>query len=119
MVWHHSVTATDGAEQRRLRKQYQELFDFVRDVLNRHDPVGIGYTPDEYEPEVGTILPRLREAADVDALQRIVHEEFCVWFSSGSGSREVQIANGESTAGPLSRYRGIAEEIWSRVKGAS
>jgi hypothetical protein len=109
------VTEEWRTDRRGLREQYDGLFAFVRDVVNRHDPVGIAYTPDEYEPEVGTILPRLGEAADVDALQRIIHEEFCVWFSSGDGSREGKIADGEATAGPLSRYRGIAEEIWSHL----
>jgi hypothetical protein len=36
--------------------------------------------PDEYEPEVGTILPRLKTAHSVPDIRQIIREEFLRWF---------------------------------------
>jgi len=51
-------------ERQALRRHYPVLFDEVSSILFRHDPIGINFetNTDEYEPEVGTILPRLKEA---------------------------------------------------------
>ena len=90
------------AERTELRKKYDELFDQIAEILFRHDPVGINFSTntDEYEPEVGTILPRLsvcRSALDVRGL---VHEEFVRWFDV-------------TTAGAVNGYETIANEIWA------
>src|SRR5258708_27143011 len=49
-------------ERRRLKVEYRHLFGQVESLLFRHDPVGINFETniDEYDPGVGTILPRLR-----------------------------------------------------------
>jgi hypothetical protein len=46
-------------ERRRLRGEYVGLVDQVQALLFRHDPMGINFdfNTDEYDPEVGTILP--------------------------------------------------------------
>jgi hypothetical protein len=69
------------------------LFDF--------DPIGINLVEntDEYRPEAETITLRLAEAATVDDVRRIVHEEFVRWFD-------------ENLAGPEDRYGAIAGDIW-------
>jgi hypothetical protein len=89
-------------ERRQLRAHYGLLFDSVAALLFRHDPIGIAFDNDnldEYEPEAGTILPRLRSCeSPADALCAI-HEEFVRWF-------------GADTAGPVERYAEIASEIW-------
>jgi hypothetical protein len=89
------------AERRRLRTEYGELFDSTAALLFRHDPVGINFeeNKDEYEPEAGTILPRLHACQSVEEVARVVHEEFVRWF-------------GASTAGPEEGYKQIASEIW-------
>jgi hypothetical protein len=73
-------------------------------LLYRHDPIGIAFEDvknyDEYEPEVRTILPRLREATSGEDVLQLVHEEFVHWF-------------GADTAGPKERYAAIARDIWS------
>jgi hypothetical protein len=54
-------------------------------ILNRHDPVGLirmGMPEDEYEPEVGASLPRLREAAGPQDVQRVLLEAFEHWFGT-------------------------------------
>jgi hypothetical protein len=89
------------AERKRLKAEYRELYDEVAALLFRHDPVGINFkdNTDEYEPEVGTILPRLRSCHSVDDVRHLVHREFVRGFDA-------------STAGPEEHYAKIATEIW-------
>ena len=89
-------------ERRRLKGEFGSLYGEVTALLFRHDPIGINseVNPDEYEPEVGTILPRLAGCTSPDDVLSVVHEEFVRWF------------NGEHTAGLRERYREIANEIW-------
>ena len=93
------------------KDDYQNLYRDLTALLYRHDPMGLaaaGCPKDEYEPEVGTIIPRLKEAQRVEDVRRIVHEEFLRWF------------DGKQMAGPESVYNGIAHEIWGKFycKGA-
>ena len=97
-------------ERRRLRAEYAGLFDQVQSLLFRHDPVGINFETnmDEYDSEVGTILPRLRSCASAEEVCRVVHEEFVRWF-------------GADTAGSREHYSNISTEIWrlwQRFRGA-
>lgn len=74
-----------------IKSKYGALFNEVEEILFRHDPMGINFgdNTDEYAPEVGTILPRLKEAKSEVDVQRIIHEEFMRWFghpSSGAPS---------------------------------
>jgi hypothetical protein len=49
-------------ERKALSGTYKRLFTEVSAILFRHDPIGINFegNTDEYDPEAGTILPRLR-----------------------------------------------------------
>ena len=78
------------------------LFDKTLAVLTRGDPIGLirdGAPPDEYSPEARTILPRLANAASLDELREIVHQEFIKWF-------------GVEVAGEKTRYERIAIDLW-------
>ena len=88
-------------ERRRLRAEFGELFDATAEMLFRHDPIGISFenNVDEYEPEVGTIPPRLRSCKAADDVLTVVHEEFVRWFDP-------------VTAGSRERYAEIASELW-------
>jgi hypothetical protein len=88
-------------ERRRLKVRYGKLFDDVAALLFRHDPVNINFETnrDEYEPEVGTILPRLRNCVSAEDVCRVTHEEFVRWF-------------GAESAGTEQHYAKIAAEIW-------
>jgi hypothetical protein len=94
-------------ESRRKRHQslkavYGSLYSNVSRLLREADPIGLiamGAPDDEYDPEVSTILPRLREANTAVDVQRIVHEEFVRWF-------------GADIAGPITDYADIAERMW-------
>ncbi len=86
----------------KLKRKYKALFDRLSQVLFEADPVGINFesNTDEYDPEVGTILPRLQGAQSADDVQTIVHEEFCRWF-------------GPETAGARECYAAVSQQVWS------
>jgi hypothetical protein len=93
-------------ERRRLKAQYGALFDSMAALLYRHDPIGINFddNKDEYEPEAGTILPRLSGCRSAEDVLQVVHEEFVRWFDRG-------------TAGPPEHYEKIASEVWQLWQG--
>jgi len=84
---------------RQARAESPDLFAAIVAILFRHDPIGInfGLNTDEYEPEAGTILPRLRDFQGEAEVCRVVHEEFCRWFGN---------------VGDRAEYAPIAHEIW-------
>ncbi|MHB0935948.1 MAG: hypothetical protein ACYDCO_12685 [Armatimonadota bacterium] len=90
----------DNASQ--LKQDYQSLFRQLRDILLAEDPIGIYYdiNPDEYDPEIGSILPRLKNCKSVADMHDVVYQDFVRWF-------------GPRTAGAKERYQRIAERIWS------
>jgi len=93
-----------GRRREELRSAYRVACEHVSSILLAEDPVGIDAQPhgDEYEPEAGTIVPRLRNSRSVDEVRRMVHEEFVAWF-------------GVVTAGPSEKYQTIARRIWKEV----
>jgi hypothetical protein len=88
-------------ERRRLKAEYGDLFDSLTALLFRHDPVGINFeiNEDEYQTEMGTILPRLRRCHTENEVLQVVHEEFVRWFDA-------------DTACPEERYAAITSEVW-------
>ena len=92
-------------EHKRLKAEYKELFSAVSEILFRHDPIGINFggNTDEYDPEAGTILPRLRPEHSVEDVTAIVREEFRRWFGA-------ECVRGEG------QYAAIAEEILNAYK---
>lgn len=87
--------------RKELKKQYRQLYTEVREILFRHDPIGInfGSNTDEYEPEVDTILPRLVTAGSAEELRRVIYEEFVRWFTP-------------EIAGSEANYDSVARDIW-------
>ena len=86
-----------------LKRAYGQLYVEVSRLVREADPIrliAIGAPDDEYDVEVGTILPRLREANSPSDVRRIVHEEFVRWFDVG-------------TAGPPEIYAAVSEQIWN------
>jgi hypothetical protein len=94
------VSAAKAERAHRLVGQ-EDLVAQLERLLFDRDPIGINFesNTDEYRPEAETITLRLPEARTEADLLRTIHEEFTRWF-------------GESTAGPVARYEGIASEIW-------
>ena len=96
-------------KRRLLKLRYGRLYSGLRSILLRHDPINLmfdGTPKDEYDPEVSTILPRLRHAGSVSDVRRLVHEEFVHWFDM-------------PTAGPESAYEAIATDIWALLQGTA
>jgi len=85
----------------KLKNQYKQLYKQVASVLLTHDPVGIffGDNVDEYDPEVSTILPKLKNCKSEKDVLELVYKEFVKWFD-------------ESIIGPKTKYKPIAKEIW-------
>lgn len=94
-------TARNISERKSLRARDQAFFDTVSALLYKHDPIGLNGAPrDEYEPEAGTIIPRLPECQDAASVHTVVYEEFIRWF-------------GADTAGPKSNYIGLSTDLWN------
>jgi hypothetical protein len=72
-----------------IKATYPELFRELTDIFHRHDPIGIPYCWDEYEPEVSTVLPRLLdEARSPDDAREILMQEFARWFNGDLGRED-------------------------------
>jgi hypothetical protein len=86
-----------------VRAEFGPLFQEVSAILFHHDPMRInaGFNSDEYDPEVGTILPRLKECRSARDVQKVVYEEFAQWFG---------------IPGEQQKYRAPSQEIWSAWK---
>ena len=83
-----------------LRTAQGGAFMQLAQILFEEDPIGINFNDntDEYEPEAGTILPRLCQCETTEQIQDLLHSEFVRWFDV-------------DTAGPRERYRSAAERI--------
>ena len=94
-----------------IEENYGGLFEEISLILYRHDPIGINFgdNADEYEPEAGTIIPRLKNAKSESDVLDIVHEEFVYWFD-------------QDIAGSKSKYEAIAQDVfvaWQRYSGTN
>lgn len=61
------------------------LFHRIRSIINTLDPLGIvtdRSAEDEYDAQVGSILPRLQEAHAPEDVRDIVKSEFARWFEA-------------------------------------
>lgn len=96
------VSSAEVEKRKAIRRKYAALFDALSKILFDADPIGINFetNTDEYAPEVGSIIPRLRHASSEDEVQYIIHDEFCKWFDV-------------ETAGPAEAYTDIASKVWA------
>jgi hypothetical protein len=87
-----------------LKHQYGVAYEQLSNILFTVDPIGINFeeNTDEYEPEVGTILPRLRNCLSADDVRQVLYEEFVKWFDV-------------ATAGPPENYQAAANQTWEDV----
>lgn len=94
-------------ERERVRMEFGAFFEAVLEILFRYDLIGIANpaNPDaatEYEPEAGTIVPRIREAQRASDVAAIVDEEFTRWFNLKSPGHASYYTNLQS----------VGAEIW-------
>jgi len=91
----------EAANNRKILKKHDPLlFKKVAEILFKHDPMGIDYevNSNEYEPEAGTIIPRLVTCSNFIEARKVIYEEFIRWFYDDVGSE--------------SEYTEVAKEIW-------
>ena len=90
------------SKRHELKKEYGVLYNEISDILFKSDLIGINFGDniDEYEAEVDTILPRLKNCNSVKDIRKVVHEEFTRWFC-------------KEVAGTEEDYDEIARRIWS------
>jgi hypothetical protein len=96
------TSSTEAQKRKAVRQEYGALFDALSKLLFEADPIGINFetNTDEYEPEVGAIIPQLEHANTEDDARQIIHAEFCRWFDA-------------KTAGPIEAYGEIAAKVWA------
>ena len=90
----------------KLKNEHKELWYQVSRVLNQFDPIGlihIGCPNDEYDPEVSTILPQLKQCKSEKDTWNMIYNEFVKWFDN-------------SITGAKEKYKPIAKEIWEIKK---
>lgn len=96
-----SKVAQDRSSREAVQQEHPQLFAKVTGAMFRDDPIGINFetNTDEYDPEAGTVIPRLKDCSSAEDVTVVLHEEFSTWF-------------GSDTAGPRDRYTKLGEEIW-------
>jgi len=88
-----------------MKARHQALVAAVEQAIDDADPIGLldgGAPADEYSPEIGTIVPRVVQAQNVDEITATLHEEFLRWF-------------GDGTAGPRHAYEAPAGKAWTAL----
>jgi hypothetical protein len=90
-------------ERKEAKQKYGKAYQRLSEILFAEDPAGINFetNTDEYEPEAGSILPRLHNCKSLDDVNRVVHEEFIKWF--------------DGTAAFSEKYQNVAKRIWEEV----
>lgn len=89
------------------KRHHQALFRQLREILLEEDPLHIynKVNPDEYDPEIVRILPKLETCKSTDDVRRVVYDVFASQF-------------GAKTAGTEERYQRVAERIWPLLSGS-
>lgn len=98
----------DVEDIKALKAKYRKLWQIIDSAIRSEDPIGLlelGAPDDEYDLEIGTILPRVDSARSEDELCTIIHEEFVSWFD-------------ETIAGPADSYKSIAQKIWRNYQAS-
>jgi hypothetical protein len=85
-----------------VRLEFGSFFEDASAILFEVDPIDLNFSAitDEYDSEVGTILPRLKTCNSLLDARRVIHEEFARWFDP-------------KTAGEEAHYQQAAERLWS------
>jgi hypothetical protein len=88
----------------KITQSYRKLHADIEEILFRRDPMGISSKGNKstYDPEVETILPRLKEAQSESDVHTIIREEFIRWFGLATTAHK-----GDGS------YEEAAREIWA------
>jgi hypothetical protein len=75
---------TKTIDRMRVMRVYGDLFYALRAIINEYNPMNFGHlevAPDEYDPEVATIISQLKQQMTKDEVHTIVFQEFKRWFA--------------------------------------
>ena len=88
----------------KITQSYRKLYADIEEILFRCDPMGISSKEHKakYDPEVETILPRLKEARSESDVHKIICEEFIRWFGAHTAGHKGNCS-----------YEEAAREIWA------
>ncbi len=91
-----------SSDRQAIKRQYGKFFDDVSAALFEADPIGLNFedNSDEYDPEAGTIIPRLKTTKCAEDVEIIINEEFVRWF-------------GDEYAAKNNEYKLVSEKIWA------
>ncbi len=81
---------------KKRKKEYKELFEAVRAIFIERDPMGFiagGSPKDEYDAEVGKILPALKECSSEDDVRKVIQRIFQKQFDVKATTGLDEIAN--------------------------
>lgn len=96
----HLLSLSDREQFRLTLADRAGLVDRVTAILAHHNPVGLPVlAADEFRPEAETIVASLAAGDSPARTQTLIHREFVNWFD-------------DEMAGPASRYRDVAVEVW-------
>jgi hypothetical protein len=87
-------------------REFRPLRSAVAVAIAKADPIKflhLGAPGDEYDQEVSSIVPFLKDAVSAEEVRAIVRAEFVRRF-------------GEEVAGPPERYNEAAQSIWRAVQ---
>ncbi len=95
--WPPDVVArveNDRAAREEVRRRYPELFAAVSAAMFRHDVIGLNFdtNSDEYDPEAGTVIPRLKDCSSAEDVATVLHEEYSNWFGPKTAGAKVKYA---------------------------
>ncbi|MFZ1598895.1 MAG: hypothetical protein WAW26_23860 [Anaerolineae bacterium] len=85
-----------------VRAEDPQFFAAISTMIFEADPIGINFTinTDEYDPEAGTVIPRLSACQTADDVTAVLYEEFTKWF-------------GTEIAGNRADYVELARNLWT------
>jgi hypothetical protein len=88
----------------KITQSYRKLYLDIEEILFRCDPMGMSSKGNKtkYDPEVETILPRLKESKSESDVRKIIREEFIRWFGAAA------TADNSSN-----RYEEAARDVWA------
>lgn len=87
------------------KDKYNLLINELQKIFNKCDPIGIYYEEnnDEYDPEIQSILTKIKIGMDKSQLYELIYREFVYWFD-------------KETVGEKKDYDSLTEEVYKILK---
>lgn len=71
-------------DRMKVMQVYGDLFYALRAIINEYNPMNFGhieYVPDEYDPEVATIIAQLTQQMTLEEVHQVVFRDFKLFFA--------------------------------------